>query len=120
ELFFTPTVVPVTLTEKLTLLPAAREPPARLTVPEPAAAVTVPPPRLPPMSVKPLGLATTRPAGKLSVNDRPVRLAGLPAGLVMVKVRLVVALSGRLATPNAVPRDGGATTVRVKLWVASG
>src|SRR5207244_13407265 len=109
--------VPVTFTGKLTLAPAASEPPERLTVPEPAVAVTVPPPRLPLMRVKPLGVDTTRPAGRLSVNDSPVRLVE-PFGLVMVKVRLVVPFRAIELAPNGALTVAGATTVTEALAAA--
>src|SRR5439155_334694 len=114
ELFLAPAVVPVTFTLKLTLAPAAREPPERLTVPEPAVAVTVPPPRLPLTSVNPLGVETTKPAGRLSVNDRTVR--AVPAlGLVMVKVSVVEPFRGMVAAPNDSEALTGATTVTLAL-----
>ena len=46
---------------------AAKVPPERLMLPEPATAVAVPPHVL----FKALGVATTRPAGRLSVNAIP-------------------------------------------------
>src|SRR5215510_6447382 len=53
-LFFTPPVVPVTLTAIVQLPPAAIEPPVRLIEPDPAVAVTLPPQT----PLKPLGVAT--------------------------------------------------------------
>lgn len=70
-LFFTPAVVPVTFTEKVQLLLLAMVAPESETTPLPAVEVMVPPPQLP---VRPLGLATVRPAGKLSVKPIPLRL----------------------------------------------
>src|SRR5438876_467062 len=98
----------VTFTEKLQELLAARVAPVRLTEPEPAAAVIVPPPQEP---VRPLGVATTKPAGRVSVNATPVR-ARVVLGLLMVKVSEVVALSTMLAAPNALLIVGGFATVR--------
>lgn len=66
-LFFTPAVVPCTLTETVQLAFGARLAPERLTVEEPAVAVAVPPHVL----FRPEGVATTRPAGRLSVNATP-------------------------------------------------
>src|SRR5207302_11519472 len=67
-LFFTPAVVPVTFTENVHVDPAAGDavsvPPDRLMLPLPATAVIVPLPQEP---VKPFGVATTSPAGRLSV-----------------------------------------------------
>ena len=70
-LFLVPTVVPRTFTEKLHEPLAARVAPERLTEVEPAATVIVPPPQLP---VSPLGVATTKPDGKESVNETSVCL----------------------------------------------
>src|SRR5580698_4473419 len=62
ELFFMPAVVPRTLTETVQEALPARVPADRLTLPDPATAVAVPPHVL----LIPLGVATTRPAGRLS------------------------------------------------------
>src|SRR4051812_18676913 len=49
--------------------------------------------------VRPLGVATTRPAGSVSVNATPVRpLAAF--GLVSVNDRLVVPFNGIVCAPN--------------------
>jgi hypothetical protein len=66
-LFFTPTVVPCTFTDTVQVAFGARVTPERLTVEEPAAAVAVPPHVL----FKFDGVATTKPAGRLSVNATP-------------------------------------------------
>jgi len=68
-LTFTPIVVPVTLTENVHDALDARLAPDKLTEDAPGVAVIVPPPQVP---VKPLGVATTRPDGRLSVNATPV------------------------------------------------
>src|SRR5215467_7448751 len=88
--------------------------------PVPAVAVTVPPQVL----VTPGVPATTNvpvAEGSVSLNATPVRspLAGVPGlfGLLMVKVTVVVPLSGILAAPNALLMVGGATTVTVALAV---
>jgi len=66
-LFFTPVVVPCTFTETVQLAPGARLAPERLTVEEPAVAVAVPPHVL----FRLEGVATAKPAGRLSVNATP-------------------------------------------------
>ncbi len=68
-LFFNPAVVPVTLIENVQELFAGIVPPLRLTEPLAAAAVIKPAPQFP---LKPLGVATTRPAGNVSVKPTPV------------------------------------------------
>lgn len=68
-LFLVPVVVAVTSTEKVQLELAPRVAPLKLTEVDPAVAVIVPPPQLP---LSPLGVNTSRPAGKLSVNPTPV------------------------------------------------
>ncbi len=88
--------------------PAASVPPVRLTDEEPAAAVAVPPQVL----LRPEGVDTTRPAGKVSVNARPFN-AELTLLSVMVKVRLVEPFNGMLAAPNAFVILGGLMTVRM-------
>src|SRR5215471_20042802 len=80
-----PVVVAVTLTENVQPVWAARVAPERLTLPLPAVAVMLPPPHDP---VRPLGVATTSPAGNGSVNATPV--SARPLGLVTVKVSEVV------------------------------
>src|SRR5579859_1884392 len=77
-------------------------------LPDPATAVAVPPQVL----FKALGVATTRPAGKLSVNAMP--LSATPVfGLLIANVRLVVPFSGMLAAPKALVIDGGEATVKL-------
>ena len=106
-LLFPPKVVPVTFTVKVQLLLAAMFPPVSETLPEPATAVAVPPHVL----VKPFGVATTKPAGSVSVNATPVSATAFAPGLVMVNVSDVVPFSGTKAAPNALAIDGGATTL---------
>src|SRR5208282_2794542 len=98
-----PSVVPVTLTEKLHDALAARVEPDRLTLPDPAVAVIVPPPQLP---LRPLGVDTTSPAGNESVNPTPVRLAAV-FGFERLKVSDLLPFSGIVAAPNALPIFGG-------------
>src|ERR1035437_3956560 len=111
-LFFTPTVVPVTLTETLQLAPEASVPPARLTEPDAATAVAVPPH----VFVRAFGVATTSPAGRVSVKAMPVRLTFV-FGLLMLKVRLVVPFRGMLAAPKSLVIVGGDATVSEALDV---
>src|SRR6266567_1017391 len=106
-LFFTPEVVPVTFTVNVQLLLTAIVPPVSETLPEPATAVAAPPQVL----VNPFGVATTMPAGNVSVNATPVSATAFAPGLVMVKVSEVVPFSGRFAAPKALAIDGGATTL---------
>ena len=68
----------------------------KLTEAEPATAVGVPLQVL----LSPLGVATTKPAGKVSVNPIPVSEIVFTDGLVMVKVSEVVPFSGMLDAPN--------------------
>src|SRR5439155_21358262 len=74
----------------------AIEPPVSPTLPDPAVAVTVPLQVL----LKPLGVATTRPVGRESLNVTPAS-DWLGFGLVSVKVRLVDPLTGIEVAPNA-------------------
>ena len=66
-----PAIVAVTFTVIVQLAFALTPPPISTTLVEPAVAVTVPPQ----LSTSPLGVATTRFAGKLSVNPRPASAA---------------------------------------------
>ena len=63
--------MPVTLTEKVQDELAGIDPPDKLIEPDPATAVIVPPPQLP---VRPLGVETVSPDGKVSLNPTPVRV----------------------------------------------
>src|SRR6476661_2587525 len=96
-LFCTPACMPVTL---------------RLMVPDPAAAVVVPPQVL----ERPFGVATARPAGRVSENATPVS-ARLVFGLLMLKVNDVLAFSRMLAAPKALVIVGGVPTVRFAVAV---
>ena len=102
-----PGVVPVTLIVTVQVLFVAAVPPARDTLPAPATAVTVPPQVL----VKPFGVATTSPAGNVSVTATPDSAAELPLGLVMVRANDVVPFNGIGVMPNALAIDGGANTL---------
>jgi hypothetical protein len=106
-LFFTPVVVPVTFTETVHEALAASVPPDRLTEDESATAVSRPPQ----VVLRLLGVATTTPAGKLSVKATPVRDA-LVFGLVMLKVSEVAPFRGIVAAPKTLVMVGGLATVR--------
>lgn len=88
------------------LLFTAIVPPVRLIVPDPAVAVGVPPHVL----VRPLGVATTSPLGKLSVKATPASATVLAAGFVIVNVSVDVPLTGMPLGLNAFAMNGGATT----------
>ena len=106
-LFLTPTTVPCTSTETVHEPLVASVPDARLMEPDPPTAVTVPPQVLLRFGVE----ATTKPAGKLSVNAMP--LSATPVfGLLMVNVSEVVPFNGMLAAPNSLLIEGGDATVR--------
>src|SRR5204862_5744916 len=81
----------------------------RLTLDDPSAAVTVPPGQL---VVWLPGVATIRPAGRLSVNATPVSVRFWLLLLSIVKVRLVVPFNGIVAAPKALTICGGLMTVR--------
>jgi hypothetical protein len=109
ELFLSPAVVPVTFTEIVQDAFAARLNPLKLTVELPATAVMVPPPQVVDW---PLGLATTNPAGRLSVNATPLKAVPV-FGLVTAKFRTVVPLVRMDERPKALVITGGtAVTVR--------
>src|SRR5438067_478505 len=103
-----PVVVPVTLTENMHDPFAARVAPASVMRLLPATAVMVPPPQLP---IRPLGVDMTRPAGSMSLKATPVK-ATVVFGLLMVKLKVVLAPTTMLAAPNTFPMTGGAITVR--------
>jgi len=107
-LFLVPFVVPVTFADTMQDAPGARLPPDKDTEDDPLTAVAVPLQLL----VRLAGEATTRPAGRLSVNATPfsVKLVLL---LEIVNVRVVVPFSGMLAAPNALAILGALITVRL-------
>ncbi len=104
-LFCTPSVTPVTFTATVHVELRATVPPERLIEPDPATAVTEPEQVL----VRPLGVATASPAGRLSVKARPLKEFKVLI-LVMVNVRLVVPPTGICVAPNALAIDGGNST----------
>src|SRR5258708_37822167 len=102
-LFCAPVLLPVTFTAKLHELPALSAAPAKLTLFVPAIAVIVPFPQLP---VRPLGVDTTSPLGRVSVNPIPLS-ARLLLGLDRLKVRVVVPPRFTPAPPNTFAMVGG-------------
>ena len=107
ELVFRPTVEPFTSTETVHVAPAARLTPLKLTTEEAGTAPAEPPQ----VFAKPLGVATTRPAGRLSVKFTPVNVVDL-FGLLMENVRLVLLPVNIGFAVNDFAITGGATTVR--------
>jgi hypothetical protein len=90
-----PATVPWMLTETEQLAPAASAAPDKLTVLEFATAVAVPPQVFDRTGVA----ATTRPAGRLSVNATPVRET-LVFGFRMEKFRVVVEFRATVVPPK--------------------
>ena len=107
-----PLLTDVTLTVTVQLPPAGMVPPDNENAPAPATAETEPPAQVVPA---PVGLATKRVAGRLSVNAAPVR--ALPLELLRVTVRTETPPPGIVAGANAfVPVSGdSAVTDRVAL-----
>jgi len=102
-----PDCVPVTFTTIVQVAPCvAIDPPVRLIEVEFAAAVTVPPQLLLTPGVE----ATCNPLVSVSLNAIPFSALVLLAGLVIVKVTVVVPFSVIAAAPNALEIVGGATT----------
>lgn len=106
-LVISPVVVAVTFTEKLHEEFAARVAPDRVTKAVPAVAVMDPPSQLP---VRPLGVETTRPEGKVSLNPIPVSVV-VVFGLLTVKLKEVDPFRGMSAAPKALLRVGGVISV---------
>lgn len=109
-LFCAPAAVPFTFAENVQEVFAPRAAPVKLTTPVPAVAVIVPPPQVP---ANPLGVATTKPAGSVSLKLTPVRAIAFTAVLETVKLREVLPLSGIEAAPKDLAIEGGAPTVRL-------
>ena len=82
-LFFNPAVVPVTITESMQVVLAGSVAPVKLNEPAPPVAVTVVRPQV---FTSPLGVATTNPAGSVSVNPTPVKATLLVLPMVNVKL----------------------------------
>ena len=94
-LTFTPGVVAVTFTEKVHVS-SENMPPPKPTDEDPGSAVTVPPLQPDPSPLNPLGVATTKPLGKLSV-----KLSETPPIFAWIeKLSEVVPPTMMLATPN--------------------
>src|SRR5262245_33435968 len=89
----------------------SRTPPVRLMLPDPAVAVMVPDPQKV-AKFNPLGVATTRPAGSVSVKARPFSTP-LGFGLRTSKVRVVVPPTDTLAAPKDLLIVGGPSTSRL-------
>ena len=102
-LFCAPAAIPVTFMEKLHDALAFRLAPDKLTLFVPSTAVIVPPPHVP---VKPLGVASTKPAGKVSLKAIPFRVVAL-LGLLMVKLSEVVPFRAIEVAPNDLLMVGG-------------
>jgi hypothetical protein len=111
-LFFTPPVVPCTFNETVQLAPGARLALPRVAEEDPATAVAVPLHVL----IRLLGVATTRPEGRRSVNATPLKVE-LTLLLLSVKVRLVAPFSGIVVAPNTFVIAGGLMTVRLAVAV---
>jgi hypothetical protein len=87
----------------------------RLTLADAAVAVIVPPPHVP---LRPLGVATTRPEGNVSVKPTPV--SEVPV-LVFdtVKVNVVLPFKATLAAPNDFVMVGGPSTLTVAVLLVA-
>ncbi len=118
-LLLLPAVVPVTFTEKVHDEPAAGDavsvPPERLMLLLPAIAVIVPLPQEPVMLG---GVATTTPAGRLSVKATPLRALAV-LGLVMVKLSVLLLFNTTLVGLKALLMVAGADTVRLAVLLAT-
>lgn len=104
-LFLVPAVIPVTLTRTVQEVFAAKEPLDKLIKLEPAVAVLVPPQVL----LNPFGVATTRPAGKVSEKANP--LSDELLGLVTVNVNTLELFKGIVDGLKALVNEGGPITV---------
>lgn len=111
-LFSTPVAVPFTFTETVQEPPGARLAPDRDTDEDAVAPETVPLH----VELKPLGVATTSPAGRLSVKATPFKVKFV-LELLKVKIRLVVPFSGTEVAPKLLLMCGGLITVSVAVDV---
>ena len=103
-----PPAVPFTFTITVQEPLTASVAPDRLTLFAPAFAVVA----LPVHAFETTGeLASTIPAGKVSLNPTPVSASVFAAGFVSVNVKVVPPFNGILAAPNALVIEGGARTV---------
>ena len=101
----------MTLIENVQEAFAASVAPDKLALLPPAVAAMVPPPHDP---VSPLGVATTKPAGRVSVNPMPPR-ATVVLGLVIVKLSDVAAPTEIEDAPNALEIVGAATAFTMRV-----
>jgi len=109
-LFCVPAAMPVTFTAKVQEELAAMLAAERLITFVPWVAVIVPPPQEPLM---PLGVETTRPAGRVSLKPTPVNVVVVLL-FWMVKLSEVEPFNGTLAAPKNLMITGGAgSTVRL-------
>ena len=108
-LIFAPGVVPVTLTLKVQEALAASAAPERLILEPAARAAIEPPPHTP---ATPLGVLTTKPVGRASVNATPAS-GTLLFGLPTVKLSEVDPLSGIVVAPKTLTMVGGVATDRL-------
>lgn len=106
-LFSVPVNVAVTFTVKVQDVLGARLAPASVMLVPAATAVIVPPPQDP---LRPFGVATIRPVGKLSVNPIPVSATVFAAGFVIVKLKVAPAFCAMEAAPKLFVIVGGAAT----------
>lgn len=88
--------------------PAESAPPAKLTEVDPATPVATPPH----VEFKLGAAATCKPAGKLSLNAKPLN-GRCVLVLVTVNVKLVAPFNGIVAAPKALTIEGGLMMVRV-------
>jgi hypothetical protein len=111
-LFFVPALVPFTETLKEHELDAVRFKPVMAIVLLPALAVMF----AVQFPVRLLGVATTNPAGRVSVAETFVSVI-VEFGLASVKVRDVVPFSGMVAAPKLLAMVGGRDATTIKLAV---
>jgi hypothetical protein len=105
-----PAAVPVTFSENVHEVFAARLAPFRLIELVAWVALIVPPPQAPD---RPFGVEMIRPAGRVSLKPTPVSPIVLPAGLAIVKLTVADPFSGMLAALRASLMVGGAATARL-------
>lgn len=113
EFIFAPETGPVTSTVNVQVAEAARVAPERVMEVDAAVAVMVPPPHVP---LRPFGVATAKPPGRLSVIVTPVAIV-VGSGFVTTKVRLIIPFTGIVALPNDFVMVGGFATVMLAIDV---
>lgn len=102
-----PAAVPLMLTTTVQELLAATLPPVNEMLVPPAVAEALPLQ----LSTSPFGVATTKPAGSVSLNATPVWVTVFPAGLVIVKVSVLLPFKSIAVGLKALAIEGGVTTV---------